>query len=1069
MKTDVFISYSSRDRAVANALVHYLENVQVRCWIAPRDIAPGADYAEVIDEAIDGAMVFVLLFSKRSQLSVWCKKETNLAVSRGKVILPIRLEDITPEGAMCLYLSDKHWIDAMPNPQQHFDQVKDVVLGLCRKSEEIPSSHADSSVVFSSAKSDCIPFPTQTSSQKNRGSVFRKALCWLPLIVLPCVGSIFVWDALRPTENYYADYVDSYGLPEGTFPLAKDELRGRNIHYRFEYQGIRFGKSIHADSADWSFVNLIGCQRVLRRVVQSNSAGRPREWRHTEYSDRSPVLEFTYDTDGILRQIVCRAPSGAFKRRLVLSDGEGVVNGVIELKGEKSSQAIMESASVTSSGMMGGPMAGGQGGASEIAQYQLKRNEQGRMIERRFKDVMGYKFVSDSEGVYGFSYKLDGLGRTEELWYLDVNGDRRENKKGVAGRKYHYVGRNMDRAEYVNASGTPTLGHVGWMVCVNGFDKFDNGTCSRFYDDKGQPTTCADGYAEVRYEYDARGNRTSVRDYGTDGEPCLIKDGGAECRYEYDACGNMTSVSFYGTDGKPCLIKAGCAECRYENDACGNMTSVSFYGTDGKPCLNKEGQAQIRYEYDTRGNMMSMCFYGVDGKPCLNKDGAAECRYEYDARGNTTSVRHYGTDGEPCLLKDGYAECRSEYDVRGNMTSVSFYGTDGKPCLNKEGIAGWIAEYNVHGLETRRTFVDADGKPCRHKDGIAECRREYNARGNLMLMRYYGTDGKPCLHECGCAECRCEYDAHGNQTVVRFCGVDGKPCVSKWGFAECRMEYDDRGHVVAGRAYGIDGKPLFSDGKRFFEARREYDARGNVTAHRCYGSDGNPCLGEDGYAGYVCEYDAHGHEIRRVNIGIDGHPATNGIVECRNEYDARGNNVSCRYYGANGVLCLHAEGYAGWKAEYDVRDMEIRRVYIGVDGRPMQVKDGFAEYRRAYDALGNKVEECYYGADGEPVVDKDGVHQNCWRYEMIAGESRDVASWYLDADGREVTNKFGCARLEKQYDCRGTLKRFDMYALPGCGGLYGKENAHHIISVCDDGGVLKEMKILDVDGKEVND
>lgn len=117
-------------------------------------------------------------------------------------------------------------------------------------------------------------------------------LCWLPAILLGLAGAIFVWDALRPVENYYANYVDSYGLPEGIFPLSKDVLHGRHIHYRFEYRGIRFGKSIHADSADWSFINLFGCQRVLRRVVQANSAGFPIEWGHTEYSDRPPIQEF---------------------------------------------------------------------------------------------------------------------------------------------------------------------------------------------------------------------------------------------------------------------------------------------------------------------------------------------------------------------------------------------------------------------------------------------------------------------------------------------------------------------------------------------------------------------------------------------------------------------------------------------------------------------------------------------------------------------------------------------------------------------------------------------------------
>ena len=558
--------------------------------------------------------------------------------------------------------------------------------------------------------------PTQLireDDEEARRERIKKFLCWLPLILLSVAGGAFVWDALRHVENYYANYVDSYGLPEGIFPLAKDELRGRSIHYRFEYEGIRFGKSIHADSADWSFINLFGCQRVLRWVVQANSVGRPREWdhAHTECSDRSPILGFRYDTDGILRQIVCRASSGTFQRQFVLSDSECVMNGIVELKGEKPSQVLMESASVTSGGMMGAGLPGRGDGMSEIAQYQLKRNAQGRTIERRFKDVMGYKFVSDSEGVYGFSYKLDGLGRTEELWYLDVNGGRRENKKGVAGRKYHYVGRNMDHAEYVNASGTPTFGHVGWMVCVDEFDKFDNNTRSCFYDAEGGRMNCKDGYAECRREFDAHGNETTICFYGTDERPCFHKNGSAEWRREYDAHGNLTATRYYGVDGKPCLHTDGNAGWIAEYDArCLEVRNVRI-GTDGKPTLVKYGYAEYRCEYDSRGNKTAVRYYGVDGKPCLNKDAYAEYRCEYDSRGNKTAARYYGVDGKPCLVKGGCAEYRYEYDSRGNKTAVRYYGVDGKPCFTEDGYAVCCAEYDERGNKTARRFLGVDGQP----------------------------------------------------------------------------------------------------------------------------------------------------------------------------------------------------------------------------------------------------------------------------------------------------------------------------------------------------------------------
>jgi hypothetical protein len=40
---DVFISYSTRDKTVADAVISAHEKAGIRCWYAPRDITPGID------------------------------------------------------------------------------------------------------------------------------------------------------------------------------------------------------------------------------------------------------------------------------------------------------------------------------------------------------------------------------------------------------------------------------------------------------------------------------------------------------------------------------------------------------------------------------------------------------------------------------------------------------------------------------------------------------------------------------------------------------------------------------------------------------------------------------------------------------------------------------------------------------------------------------------------------------------------------------------------------------------------------------------------------------------------
>ncbi|MBV8588221.1 MAG: TIR domain-containing protein, partial [Verrucomicrobia bacterium] len=45
MAHDIFISYAMADKATADAARAALEKEGIRCWIAPRDVLPGIDYA----------------------------------------------------------------------------------------------------------------------------------------------------------------------------------------------------------------------------------------------------------------------------------------------------------------------------------------------------------------------------------------------------------------------------------------------------------------------------------------------------------------------------------------------------------------------------------------------------------------------------------------------------------------------------------------------------------------------------------------------------------------------------------------------------------------------------------------------------------------------------------------------------------------------------------------------------------------------------------------------------------------------------------------------------------------
>jgi hypothetical protein len=113
---DVFLSHSSKDKTIADAVCAALEKDGIRCWIAPRDIRPGQEWPEAIVNAITKSRVMVLIFSANSNNSKDVAKELTLAMNSKVVVIPFKIDDIVPAGVMKYHLADTHWLDAMNPP-----------------------------------------------------------------------------------------------------------------------------------------------------------------------------------------------------------------------------------------------------------------------------------------------------------------------------------------------------------------------------------------------------------------------------------------------------------------------------------------------------------------------------------------------------------------------------------------------------------------------------------------------------------------------------------------------------------------------------------------------------------------------------------------------------------------------------------------------------------------------------------------------------------------------------------------------------------------------------------------
>ena len=125
---DVFISHSSKNKTVADTVCAVLERRGIRCWIAPRDIMPGQEWAQAIIRGIADCRAFVLIFSSFSNDSAQVRREVERAANHEVPIIPFRIDDVPAHESLEFFISSPHWLDALSPPMEaHAERLADVV------------------------------------------------------------------------------------------------------------------------------------------------------------------------------------------------------------------------------------------------------------------------------------------------------------------------------------------------------------------------------------------------------------------------------------------------------------------------------------------------------------------------------------------------------------------------------------------------------------------------------------------------------------------------------------------------------------------------------------------------------------------------------------------------------------------------------------------------------------------------------------------------------------------------------------------------------------------------------
>lgn len=181
----IFISHASEEASTANALVNSIEKYGDKCFIAPRDIRTGYEYASEIAEGIDRSDILILLLSQAANASPHVLREVERAVTRNIPVLVYKLEDVTLSKSMEYFLMTHQWLNAKKN------DFSDVLVSI----SEIKKNKVDANL------EETITIPTKREAKPVKAFV-------IPFVVLLTLfgGLVAALIILIPKLNAYMKY-----------------------------------------------------------------------------------------------------------------------------------------------------------------------------------------------------------------------------------------------------------------------------------------------------------------------------------------------------------------------------------------------------------------------------------------------------------------------------------------------------------------------------------------------------------------------------------------------------------------------------------------------------------------------------------------------------------------------------------------------------------------------------------------------------------------------------------------------------------------------------------------------
>lgn len=852
-----FISYSREDEKWAKWLQDKLETYRLPAATRkehlgiPSRIFPvfrdktdltSGKLKAMLDQELDASKFLIVICSPNSAASDWVNKEISRFIQMGRedYIIPF-IVDGTPYG-------EKGQLECFP-PALKYD-VQQELLGI--SVAELRRTEAFLKVVAAllSLKYDQLVM-------RHRKRMLRQRFFIGITVFLLILSLEAVYWYNSPHSAYYADYVYKYEIPTGIYKLSKRQRtsvaqcyrivtqRGRVVRLeRVNSVGTPIDPLLYSSTTDYPVTEFVynendqlsrarirdvNGQLIMQKTFSYNldegqiavdyqqpnnsslafsaTADMTNSYLNAD-AGRSDIVRLlnTYDENGfLLESLYCQD-----NRNHPACDSNGIYG--VKYERNKVGQILC----ITYLDANGAPHNSRYGVAGTSCEYDRK----GHLLLSTTFNVEG-DIVRSDNGYAQISMTYDRKGNPIVVHFLDENGAPCNSSKGYSEAEMDYDKQGfMTHVQFFDAKGEPAfLNETGIHDIRYEHIVQERIVIESYYDEKGKPAYCLQGYAQAMMVYDEQGRLVQFVCNDTEGNPTYGIDGFAGFRIRYDANGYEKTVNYLGTGER--IISS----IFYQYDSNGNVLRQEYYDNGGS--LISEGTAILEFTYDSSGNQTSLSFKDKNNEPCTNEDGCGSVKWEYE-NGNKVSERYYSPKSDPINVS-GYHECRTSYDEQGNPIQYTYYDREGE--LVQSGVAICEMQTDQYGNLLTTSYYDANGKPAQFNDGdnsFYKSEYEYDQWGNRIRETIYSLTG---IYDHNYATILREYDAYHNITRESYLDAQGLPCGDENGVGIYLYLYNEKKQILLEEYQNIHGEQCARDGYVAIEYQYDIKGRMNYTTY----------------------------------------------------------------------------------------------------------------------------------------------------------------------------------------------------------------------------------------------